>query len=299
MRSPGPIGINDNATARLASYSSASTSAMPYLTRIAYKPERVPSGDDIQSFPYSVPTIRTLPALDVDAPVTFFVGENGSGKSTLLEAISAAADLRSRQRSHLGAEDVEYDASLEEQRKLGARLRLSWSPRTRDGFFMRAEDFFGYLKSEARTTARVLREKAETFKEVTRYTSAEGDSVHRDEVEARKFMAQLDARSHGESFMDLFESRVRKTGIYLLDEPEGPLSPKRQIALLDLMMKKASDGAQFIIATHSPVLLAFPGAKIYSFDEAPIREARYDDLEHVTVLRAFLSDPEAYLNGRR
>ena len=95
--------------------------------------------------------------------------------------------------------------------------------------------------------------------------------------------------------MDLFTSRVRPRGLYLLDEPEAPLSPMKQLALLALVVKAAEDGAQFIIATHSPILLACPDARIFSFDAPPIHEVAYDDLEHVNVMRDFLNDPEGHL----
>jgi predicted ATPase len=98
--------------------------------------------------------------------------------------------------------------------------------------------------------------------------------------------------------MDVFATRVRPRGLYLLDEPEAPLSPKRQIAFLDLMLRGARDGAQFIIATHSPILLACPGARIYSFDASPIAEVAYGDLEHVVITRDFLNDPAKFLGGR-
>ncbi|MEO8798007.1 MAG: AAA family ATPase, partial [Polyangiaceae bacterium] len=116
---------------------------MSYLIRVALKPERVPQGADAERFPFSVRAIRTFDGLDLSAPVTFFVGENGSGKSTLLEAIAIAAEVQ-----HLGTEIIaSRDITLEHQRKLASAIRLSWSPRTRRGFFLRAEDFFASLRS--------------------------------------------------------------------------------------------------------------------------------------------------------
>ena len=122
---------------------------------------------------------------------------------------------------------------------------------------------------------------------------------HVDERGAERFLARFDARSHGESFLDLFTGRVNPGGLYLLDEPETPLSPQRQIALLGLIIDAAGQGAQFIIATHSPILLACPDARIITFDTNPISDASYEDLEHVRVTRDFLNHPERYLRHLR
>jgi predicted ATPase len=261
-----------------------------HLLEVSLK--RVLKEEEAQSFPFSVPAIRTLARIEL-ASVTFFVGENGSGKSTLLEAIASAAELRS-----LGGADLDADLTLAQQRALGRALRLAWRPRSREGFFMRAEDFFGYLKQQARTDARIVRERGEAFADVTvdvAATRAAAGAHHVDEEHASRYLAAYDARSHGESFLELFEARVRGRGLYLLDEPEAPLSPKRQLALLKLVMRAVANDAQFIIATHSPILLALPHARIYSFDTAPIEEVRYEDLDHVNVTRDFLVNPESFL----
>ena len=271
---------------------------MPHLTRISL---RAPATGDVaeqgrSAFPFSLPAVRSLPPLDLDTPVTFFVGENGSGKSTLLEGIAAAADLRA-----LGSSDVGLDDSLRGQRALGDALRLTWRNRTRRGFFLRAEDYFGFLKRRARDDARIERERLEAL----RGSGAGGaedawrDATHADEVNAARYIGQYDAQSHGESFIELFGSQVKGGGLYLLDEPEAPLSPRRQLALIALMAEAVRVDAQFIVATHSPILLAFPGARIYGFDEPPVRELAYAELEHVTLTRDFLRDPERYLRHLR
>src|SRR5687768_6232214 len=219
---------------------------MPHLVRIALKPHPpagTPSGGDaMDGFPFSVPAIRTLPELRLDTAVTFFVGENGTGKSTLLEAIAAAAGLPT-----VGSDDIAYDRTLGPQRELARELRLSWAPKSKRGFYLRAEDFFGYLKRQARNEARMAREKMElrgVRPEDAEYRAVAGE--HADERGAEPYMAHYDARSHGESFLDLFNDRVYPGGLYLLDEPETPLSPQRQIALLGLIIETARAGAQFI-----------------------------------------------------
>lgn len=261
---------------------------MPHLLEVGLK--RQVRSDDKTAFPFTLPAVRTLPPLDLNMPVTFFVGENGSGKSTLLEGIAAAAELPA-----LGVNEVAMDATLAAQRGLGAALRLAWRPRSRQGFFLRAEDFFGHLRMQARTDARIAREKAE-FRGIRfdHETEAAGGS-HLDEREAALFLPRYDSRSHGESFIDIFSTRLRPRGLYILDEPEAPLSPMKQLAVLRLIIRAAADGAQFVIATHSPIFLACPDARIFCFDSPPIREVSYADLAHVTVMRSFLNDPDRYL----
>jgi len=207
------------------------------------------------------------------------VGENGSGKSTLLEGIAVAAELPA-----MGATgDAALDPTLAHAERLGAALRLGWSPRSRQGFFLRAEDFFGRVKGLARQDARIIREKAEALADVPADAPRVVGGSHPDELAASPFLKRYDSRSHGESFMDLFAERVRPRGLYLLDEPEAPLSPKRQIEFLGALIRAAKADAQFIIATHSPILLACPGARILTFDRVPITGVAYMELEHVTV----------------
>ena len=260
---------------------------MPHLIRLSLKvpaPEAAP-------YPFSVPQVRTLPELDVNTGVTFFVGENGSGKSTLLEGIAAAAELHAR-----GSVELARDDTLAPARQLGAALRLAWSPRSRQGFFLRAEDFFGYNRARARNDAREFRERYVEGRVEPGGLIPSASGVHPDEIAAEKYIAQYDSRSHGESFMDLFAT-VRPGGLYLLDEPEAPLSPKRQIALLQLLIRTSRADAQYIIATHSPILLACPGATIYSFDTTPVAHVAYAQLEHVVVMRDFLNDPGGFIGA--
>jgi predicted ATPase len=250
------------------------------------------SGAPHAGFPFTIAAIRALPVLEVADRVTFFVGENGTGKSTLLEAIAIAAGIRG-----LGSEHLERDTTLAPQRDLASQLRLTWSARSNRGFFLRAEDFFGYLRRQARDDARIRREQAEGGLEAppVHRTDDWRSAEHPDEAAAAEFIARYDSRSHGESFLDVFRQRIQRKGLYLLDEPEAPLSPQRQLSLIRLLADAVDVGAQFIIATHSPILLSFPGAKILSFDSVPVEEVPYADLEHVALTRAFLNAPELYL----
>jgi predicted ATPase len=253
-------------------------------------------GED-DAFPFTVPAIRTLDALPLTQPVTFFVGENGSGKSTLLEGIAAAAKLPA-----IGSVDVPRDETLAAQRRLGKALQLSWSKKATRGFFLRAEDFFGFTKRLARERAELFQQMKETreqYRAQDRSLYAEGlaQGPLRASLAAmeQRYGVDLDANSHGQSFLKLFQSRFVPGGLYLLDEPEAPLSPQSQLALLAMIGDMVAQDAQFIIATHSPMLLAFPGAQISSFDVIPVREVSYEELDHVRITRDFLNAPERYL----
>jgi predicted ATPase len=249
-------------------------------------------------FPFSVPSIRSLAGAQLEFPaeVTFLVGENGSGKSTLLEALACAAGSIT-----VGSESVGRDRTLASVRLLAKRLKLSWSKRKHAGFFMRSEDFFGFVKWNRNTREEYERELAaidEEYKD--RSEQARGLArmpFMRELADMRqRYGEDLDASSHGESYFTLFRSRFVPNGLYLLDEPEAPLSPMRQLGLLSMLkMMVEEQNAQFIIATHSPMLMAYPSATIYSFDAQTIRKVAYHEIEHVQVMKSFLESPQRYL----
>jgi len=255
------------------------------------------SGDgEAGAFPFTVPAIRTLETLALPGPVTFFVGENGSGKSTLLEAIAAAARLPA-----VGSADLDADTTLGAQRSLGDALRLVWSRRTSRGFFLRAEDFFGFAKRLSQMRSELLLRLEELESEYAdRSDWAKGlamGPVHTSLAELeRRYGVDLDANSHGQSFLRLFQSRLVPAGLYLLDEPEAPLSPQSQLGLMAMIADMVAQDAQFIIATHSPILMAYPGATIVSFDEVPVGVVEYGSLESVRLVREFLRAPERFLS---
>ena len=261
---------------------------MIHLRSIGLKP----AARKLDGFPFTTPLVKKFKEIELRAPVTFFVGENGTGKSTLLEAVAAAAGSVA-----VGGEDVSGDGTLAPARRLAAQLRLVWNKRTHRGFFLRAEDFFNFARRVNRTSAE-LEEMADEFgRELTGYglTLAQGVVRGQRRALAEKYGEDADARSHGESFLALFRARFVPGGLYLLDEPEAPLSPQRQLALLSMLKEMTAQEAQFIIATHSPILMAFPGAAILGFDKLPVREVAYDEVEHVSLTRDFLNRPEAFL----
>lgn len=253
------------------------------------------SGGLPDGFPFDVPAVQSFTGIELNASVTFFVGENGSGKSTLLEAIACAVGSIT-----VGSESVETDQTLADIRRLADTLKLSWTRKTRAGFFMRAEDFFGYAKQIARLrhemeedlgrVERDYRGRSKMAKSLARMPYAREIGELK-----RTYGRGLDANSHGEGFLKLFQARFVGEGLYLIDEPEAPLSPTRQMSLLTLIKMMVDKGGQFIIATHSPIILAYPGASILSFDGGMIAPVEYRELDHFQVTRDFLNNPEAFL----
>lgn len=265
---------------------------MPHLRTVALG-ERDPTGPD--RFPFTVPIIRELGTLSVDNDVTFLVGENGSGKSTLLEGLALATKLPT-----VGSESANKDKTLDAQRRLAKALKLTWHRKVHRGFFLRAEDFFGFTKAIAKLRADMLEELARIEVEYRdRPSPARGlasmpalTTIH--ELE-RRYGIDLDENSHGQSFLKLFRSRFVPGGLYLLDEPEAPLSPQSQLALLVMIGDMVRQDAQFIIATHSPILLGFPNATIYSCDSVPMERVPFEELDHVVITREFLNAPGRFL----
>lgn len=218
-------------------------------------------------YPYSIPAIRHLEQLAFPTAVTFFVGENGSGKSTLLEALAAAFGLNAEG----GSKHVRF-TTRRSHSELFKHLTLTRTrPAPTDSFFLRAESFYNLATVLENPDARHAYDP----------DAGGGRSLH--------------DQSHGESFLALVLHRLRGNGFYLFDEPEAALSPSRQLALMAAMHRLVQRNSQFIVATHSPILLGFPGATIYEFGEHPPREVAYRETEHFQVTRAFLEHPERML----
>ena len=246
-------------------------------------------------FPFTVPAIAALDELSFSSPVTFLVGENGCGKSTLLEGIACVVGSIAA-----GSQRLDDDATLDAVRDLGRCLKLTWSARTQRGFFLRAEDFFGYATRMAQlreALQRDLERVDEEYRDRSPTAQMYARAAYQGQLSALEsdYGEGLDTRSHGESYLDFFQARFVPGGLYLLDEPEAPLSPLRQLSFLVLLHDMIAQQAQFIIATHSPILMAYPGATILCMDEGTIEPVAYDDLEHVRITRGFLDHPERYL----
>ncbi|MFV1988172.1 MAG: AAA family ATPase [Gemmatimonadota bacterium] len=248
-----------------------------------------------RNFPFSVPALKDL-ELELVRPVTLFVGENGSGKSTLLEALACATSTIG-----VGSYSLDRDPTLDAIRPLARSMRLVWNRPVHRGFFMRAEDFFGFVNRVKAEQATFEREAARVRAENPDVAAPDlarmlGPHVGSAGALADRYGEDMDARSHGQQFLAFFQSRLVSGGLYLLDEPEVALSPTSQLAFLGLLMDASRDAdCQFLIATHSPILMALPDATILSFDDPPVRQIEYDEAEHVRLTRDFLEAPERFL----
>jgi predicted ATPase len=230
-----------------------------YLRGFRLKRERIPSFDE---YPFSLPAVRNLGEITLRAPVTFLVGENGSGKSTLLEAIASSWGFNPEggSRNFLFATRPS-ESGLHESLQLVRGHR-----RPGDGFFLRAESFYNVATEVDRLGMQ---------------SAYGGLSLHE--------------QSHGESFLALFMDRFYGGGFYLLDEPEAALSPSRQLSVLLRMHDLVREQSQFLIATHSPILMGYPGADILLLEEGGIRRVEYEETEHFFVTREFLTNRERML----
>jgi predicted ATPase len=249
---------------------------------------------DDTRFPWTVPVVASLEALEFDTPVTFFVGENGSGKSTVLEGI--AAGLRA---IAVGSSDIKDDESLQAAREFAAGFRFERAHQPRTKLFFRAEDVFGFTRRMLRTMSD-LSSIEEGFRQAFPEGSygqklAMGAARGQRQALESRYGTDPDARSHGEVFLGLLASRIVPGGLYLLDEPEAPLSPRGVLQLIALIKDRVAKECQFIIATHSPMLMALPGATIYVFADHRITRTAYADVEHVQMMKSFLDNPTRFL----
>ncbi len=231
-----------------------------FISRFGLRRDLVES---FEHYPFNLPAVRTLGHVDLHPQVTFFIGENGSGKSTLLEALAVSQGFNAEG----GTRNFNFGTRASHS-QLHAFLRVARGlRRPRDGFFLRAESFFN--------------------------VATEVDAL---DVAHAYGGRSLHEQSHGESFLALLMNRFGGQGLYILDEPEAALSPQRQLAALSRIHDLVLEGSQFVIATHSPLLMAYPGAWIYQCGSAGVDRVAYDDTENVQVTRDFLRNPERMLN---
>ena len=235
----------------------------PFLRSISLNRTRV---DSFESFPFSVPAVRELNCLELHPNVTFFIGENGSGKTTLLEGIALLEGF-----NYEGGTRNFTVKHHDERYQLAGALGVARGARRarHDSFYLRAESFYNIAT------------------EIDRLGLISEGSPYGNK--------SLHEQSHGEAFLTIFLERMGGNGLYLLDEPESALSPQRQLAFLAAMHHHVQAGSQFIIATHSPIIMAYPQAIIYQFDETGIAPVEYVDTEHYKVTNAFLTRREKML----
>ena len=237
---------------------------MLHLKEIRLLSDQFPTRD---YYPFSLDVICKTPKIQFSSPVTFFVGENGSGKSTLLEALAKRCQIYIWR-----GEDRTRATNNHYEEWLFLYLEVEWTDGIVPGSFFSSQSF--------RNFAQLVDEW-------------EADNPGQIDYFGGK---SLITQSHGQSIMSFFKARYKIKGLYLLDDPETALSPISQLELLKLLQEMGRMGhAQFIIATHSPILLACPGSVIYSFDQIPVRAIHYEDTDHYRIYQSFMKDPKKYL----
>ena len=234
----------------------------PYLRRIWLEPSRI---DDRAAYPFCLPFLRDDFELSFDRPITIIVGENGAGKSTLLEGIAVLSGYDEAGGGR-GYRPVDHSNSIEATGgELSKALRAGWLPKITNGWFFKAESFFS----------------------VARYLDAVGSPS-----------ADFLSYSHGEGFMRFFEERCQRQGIFIFDEPESALSPARQMEFLKLMRRmERSTICQVVMATHSPMLMAYPGADLLRLSKYGLEEVTVEQTDHYKVMREFCSDPVGFVDA--
>ncbi len=245
-----------------------------------------------EQFPWTLPIVKNFEEIQFTKPVTFFVGENGSGKSTILEAIAAALKV-----PIAGSKRLEEDPSLAAALDLADYFSIKHTDKTHHGLLARAEDFIGFvrnIKAEIEALDEEIREVKETFTGGDINLTLAAIQGEKESLISR-YGTDMEAMSHGEGFLKLFNARITGKGIYLIDEPEAALSPLRQLSLISLILDKIQRGSQFIIATHSPIMMAMPESEVLYFAEDKITPLDYKETDHYKITTSYLQNPEVYL----
>ena len=259
---------------------------MSYLASVHIKTDRE------HPYPYNVLAIRFAKNIDVSNNITFIIGENGSGKSTLLESIAFRLQLPHMDGNGYGKKC--FDAA----RKLLPYLELNWNIERSVGFFFRAEDFGDYLNSVHRADINLHNQMGYLGQDVPDNVIQQmKDSANYQLHKVRRNYGQeLDAFSHGEAYMHIMNEMVNQRGIYLLDEPEASLSPSKQLAFMYFLQEHLQNfNSQFIIATHSPMLMAYPNATIYEISDTSMQKTSLEETDHYSITKSFLNNPQVFL----
>lgn len=259
---------------------------MSYITSLHINNERD------HPFPYDVPAIKYAKHLDINCPVVFFIGDNGTGKSTLIETLAHHLQLPHMDGSGYGSRG--FSAAM----TLAPYIELEFKIDRPVGFFFRAEDFGDYINSIDRTDHKLHGQMRELEGKVPSHIlqRMKDNANHQIHHMRKNFGQDLQTFSHGEAYMQIIQQKINSRGIYILDEPEAALSPAKQLSLIYWIKEQLNTHvSQFIIATHSPILMSFPGARIFEIKEDGMKQTELEETEHYSITKNFLNNPELYL----
>jgi predicted ATPase len=248
-----------------------------------------------QNYPFNIPAFSSLDKLDLSQPITIFVGDNGSGKSTLLKAIAYYNSS-----INVSAQGIS-SSYYQEIQTLSSYMECAYDYKTRRGFFFSGEEFITYinhLKHMKQELVDELKRIDEVYKDKSAFAKSQARMAPAGQLAEMNQMygGDLKTKSHGEGFLTFFKERMHQKGIYLLDEPETPLSAINQYQLVVMITDLIKNGSQVIIATHSPIIMALKDAKIYYFGKNQIEAIQYDDIESVNFTKNFLNHKDQFIN---
>jgi predicted ATPase len=248
--------------------------------------------DKKHPFPFNIPAVKFARQIILNPGVTIFVGDNGTGKSTLLESLAFSLKLP------LIGGYIGSHAGFDAAKSIKPYLKIEWQNQTGKGFFFRAEDFSDFING-------VEKEKNKISADLSELKGQVDDSIIEKMSESmnytlfdmrRKYGDDMQAFSHGEAYLKIIETRIADKGIYLLDEPEAALSPLKQLSLIAFILEILKDKkTQFIIATHSPILMGIPDATLYEIHDDGMEQVGYKDTDHYRITKTFLDNPDYYL----
>ncbi len=259
---------------------------MPFLKSFSINTTRT------NPFPFNIPAVKYAKHVELNSPVTVLVGDNGYGKSTLLEAIALKLKL-----ALIGGQ-IEQNAGFEAAAILQPSIVLHWKREVHSGFFFRAEDFSDFILGTEREKGKIVSELTELKGVVDNgiIDQLNESMNYRLRNMRRLYGDNLQAYSHGEAYLKILQTRIGNKGIFLLDEPEAALSPLKQLSLIALIMEiLKGNNAQFIIATHSPILMGIPNASLYEILDDGMEKVAYTETNHYRITKNFLDNPQFYL----
>ncbi len=262
---------------------------MPFLQSFSINTEKK------NPFPFNIPAVKFAKQIQLDKRVTIFIGDNGCGKSTLLESLALQMNLP------LIGGFIGRHPGFEAARILKPYIKIEWKRETSTGFFFRAEDFSDFINSVENENKKIAGDLHELKGVVDDYIIKQmSDNMNYSLREMRKnYGENMQAFSHGEAYLKILQIRLGDKGVYLLDEPEAALSPLKQLSLIFLILEVLKNrNTQFIISTHSPILMGIPDAMIYEIRDESMEQVRYNETDHYRITKTFLDNPDYYLRER-